>query len=175
MATKLTQRRQPPRTGIGSGAEPDDKQLRTNERKWGKTVWASGWTGIPTVLLDAQGRLGISPAALTVLLQILKRWWKEDQHPFPSRTDIATASGLGVRTVQRALNELAQAGFLERERRRINGGYTSNVYTFQGLINELRPIAKEKLAARKEQQQRDAEAQKSIARRRARKSKEAAR
>lgn len=51
---------------------------------------------------------------------------------FPSLKTIAAECGYGLSTVKRALKELCEAGFIEKEARfdeRKNGGQTSNLYT----------------------------------------------
>lgn len=123
---------------------------RQNAKKWTPEVWASGWTGIPTVLLERQATLGLSSQELNVLLQLLKHWWVADQKPFPSRASLAESIDLSPQSVQRHLTKLSAAGYIKSTRRkRPDGGYTSNEYTFEGLVNALKPLAKEAVDKRK--------------------------
>lgn len=137
-------------TKVESHEAASDQELK-NEKKWTRPVWRSGWTGIPNVLLKRQKDLGLTPPELNVLLQLLKHWWEADSNPYPSRKAIADCIGSTPQTVQRHITKLVEAGFVERKRRtREDGGYTSNEYTFQGLVKALKPFAEEEAEARKE-------------------------
>ena len=132
--------------------QADQTQLGQNAKKWGEKTWGAGWVGIPDALLHGQARLNISAAELSVLLQLLRRWWRVDEEAFPSRQTIADATGQSVRTVQRALDGLVRGGFIEKRHRRKNGGDTSNAYSFDGLIEALKPIAEELREEREKRQ-----------------------
>jgi DNA-binding transcriptional ArsR family regulator len=138
-----------------SGKSAEERQ---NAKKWTPEVWASGWTGIPTVLLERQASLKLTPQELNVLLQLLKHWWVADQKPFPSRAALAESIGLTPQSVQRHLTKLSAAGYIESSRRkRPDGGYTSNEYTFNGLVAALKPLAKEAIEERKKRSEEDSE------------------
>lgn len=131
---------------------------RQNAKKWTPEVWASGWTGVPTVLLERQATLKLTPQELNVLLQLLKHWWVADQNPFPSRAALAESIGLTAQSVQRHLTKLSAAGFIESIRRkRPDGGYTSNEYKFNGLVAALKPLAKEAIDERKKRSEEDSQ------------------
>lgn len=68
-----------------------------------------GFTLIPNLLLQAQGRLKISPVQLTVLAQLFQHWWNADDDPFPSKETIARRLGKSERTIQRYLTQLETA------------------------------------------------------------------
>jgi DNA-binding transcriptional regulator YhcF (GntR family) len=125
-------------------AAKSEAVLNRNERKWGRKLWAAGWTAIPTVLLERQHRLGLQPLDLNIILQLAKHWWHADQPPFPAKGTIARCIGVSPRTVQRRLSALVQAKLIERIRRKGSlGGTGSNAYTFVGLIRKATPHAEE--------------------------------
>lgn len=64
----------------------------------------------------------------------------QDGECFPSIKTIAAECGYGVSTVKRALNDLCEAGYLQKQARfdeRKKGGQTSNLYT---LILTAAPV-----------------------------------
>ena len=126
--------------------KPDTAQLRANEKKWTKTLWDTGWTGIPNVILDQQRALGLTPTDLNILLQIAKYWWEAENVPFPSKDTLASAIGVQPRTIQRRVAGLEKKGLIHRERRKTAaGGDTSNRYVFTGLIEKATPHAEKAL------------------------------
>lgn len=117
------------------------KKLRANERKWTPELMAPGWTMIPSVLMEYQRELGLSPVQFNILMQLAKYWWTENP-PFVAKKTIARAMNVSPRTVQRHLTELETAGIIRREERfRPSGGRTSNAYIFDGLIAKAKPYA----------------------------------
>lgn len=76
-------------------------------------------------------RSNLKPRARLVL-QCLVLHGNRDGECFPSIKTIAAECGYGVSTVKRALDELLEAGYIQKEARfdeRKNGGQTSNLYT----------------------------------------------
>lgn len=60
----------------------------------------------------------------------------KDGECFPSIKTIAAECGYGVSTVKRALNDLCEAGYLQKQARfdeRKKGGQTSNLYTLTDI------------------------------------------
>lgn len=115
-----------------------------SKERWPQPVMARGYTMIPSILLWGQGRLGLKPDELNVLLQILSHWWTKGQNPHPSKETIARRIGKDARTVQRHLTSLEKAGFIKRETRfKMHKGQDSNAYDLRGLIKKLREIAPE--------------------------------
>jgi DNA-binding MarR family transcriptional regulator len=126
-----------------------EKKLRANEKKWTLELMAPGWTMVPSVLMEHQRELGLNAVQFNILMQLAKHWWK-DTPPFVSKRTIAHAMRVSMRTVQRHLTALEQAGLIRREeRRRQDGGRTSNTYIFVGLIEKARPYAARMLENRK--------------------------
>ena len=70
---------------------------------------------------------------------------------------IAKAVGIKPRTVQKRIKALHAVGLLTRtERRKTRFGSDTNLYSFEGLIKAAVPYAKEKIAEREADFQRDA-------------------
>ena len=122
------------------------KELKVNEQKWSKTLMDSGWTAIPSVILERQQALGLDALDVNILLHLATFWWTADNKPHPSKRTIADAIGVQPRSVQRRIAALEAGGLIRREERRISGqGSKSNRYHFDGLIREAQPYAEEKL------------------------------
>ena len=84
--------------------------------KWGDAGRA-GFQAVPDLLLKHQGKLGLNPTELAVLLNVSMYWWYADRKPFPRPTTIARRMGSTVRTVQRALANLEKKDVLIKVRR----------------------------------------------------------
>lgn len=129
-------------------AKQQETKLRANEKKWSPELMAPGWTMVPSVLMEYQRELGLNPVQFNILMQLAKHWWK-DAPPFVSKRTIAHAMRVSMRTIQRHLTALEQRGLIRREeRRRQDGGRTSNRYVFTGLIEKARPYAAQMLEDR---------------------------
>lgn len=79
-----------------------------------------------------------------LVLQCLIYHADKDGFCFPSIKTIAAECGYGLSTVKRALNELCEAGYIEKTARfdeRKNGGQTSNLYMLSEVStsNEQEP------------------------------------
>ena len=117
------------------------KAKRSSENKWGHAVMDLGFCIVPSLLLRAQDRLGLSPTQLAVLLQLCDYWWENDRKPHPSKATIAGRLRLGPRQVQRHIAALEKRGFVERvERRTRNKGKTTNIYDLTGLVQKLKKL-----------------------------------
>lgn len=138
-------------------AEPEaaPKHTRAAEKKWGREVMACGFCIAPSLLLLAQRRLHLKPPQLVVLLHLMDIWWgDQDDLPWPSKRHLADRIGMGQRRVQSIVAELEQAGLVRRiERRDRFGGKTSNAHDLSGLVERLREIAPDELAAREKLQE----------------------
>ena len=88
-----------------------------------------GWTRVPnSLLLDAR-TLGLTDAAVVVMVWLLAHRNQKTGLAWPSQDSIAEASGLGLSTVRMAVVKLREAGLLDAVRRR-HDGQTRLVYTF---------------------------------------------
>jgi Helix-turn-helix domain len=107
--------------------------------KWGKAADA-GFQLVPDVLLKNQSNLGLTAIELVVLLNLTMHWWYPAQKPFPRSTTIAERMGVDVRTVQRALKQLAELGLIQRVAVQTEAG-EGTVIDLDGLVNQLRKRA----------------------------------
>lgn len=126
---------------------------RESEAKWGKEVMDIGYCILPSLLLRAQARLGLSGQQLVLLMQLYEHWWKNDKLPYPKKETLATRMGISAKQVQRLTQQLEKAGYIQRKRRSTYRGQTSNAIDFSGLVKRLKELAPEfasvKAAARK--------------------------
>jgi hypothetical protein len=136
--------------------------LRVNEQKWSKLLMDSGWTAVPSVILERQKALGLDALDMNILMYLTTYWWTHENKPRPAKGTIAQALGVHPRTIQRRIAAMETAKLIRREERRYPGkGSRPNLYHFDGLIKAVGPFAKEKLEVRAE---REAERKKSAAR-----------
>lgn len=124
--------------------------LKTNEKKWSKTLMDAGWTALPSVIVENQKQLDLNPIDMNIILYLASKWWTPDGKPYPSKTTMAKAMGLHSRTVQKHIASLEAAGYIKREERRTPTGSQTNIYHLDGLIKAVKPFADEKLAEMKE-------------------------
>ena len=107
--------------------------------------------GIPSVILRAQARLHINAVELAVLMHLIDHWWEDDTMPFPSKRRLAERLLVSDKTIQRAIVRLEEEGLLKRHpRSHASGGQASNLYDLSPLVEKLKPIAKDMIAARAE-------------------------
>ena len=117
---------------------------RASERKWGAAVMKLGFSIVPSLLLRAQRRLGLSPTQLAVLLQLADYWWDDARKPYPSKEALSGRLGLSPRQVQRHIADLEQAGLVQRvERIGAHGGKLTNIYDLTGLVRRLQELEPE--------------------------------
>jgi hypothetical protein len=133
------------KTSIKKKASAGDSSLR---ERWGTKVVKCGWVGIPTLIIERQSQLKLSPSELCVLLHLIRHWWTKDKLPFPSHSAIATQMGKSTGQIQRITKALERRGFIKAHSRfnREHQGQTSNEYSFTGLVAKLEEMAEEKLA-----------------------------
>lgn len=118
------------------------KASQVADKKWSGEVMKHGFCIIPSMLLQAQQRLGLSPTQLAVLLQLADFWWDSERKPYPSKKTLSERLGLGERQIQRHIADLEQAGLVRRiERRAAHHGKLSNEYDLSGLVAKLKTIA----------------------------------
>jgi hypothetical protein len=117
------------------------KERRRAEDKFGVPVMKFGYTLLPNLLLQTQGRLGITPVQLNVLVQLIQHWWDADNDPFLAKETIARRMGKSPRMIQRYLTDLEEAGFVARKPRfKGHKAQTSNAYDLDGLVQKLAAI-----------------------------------
>ena len=123
-----------------------DADLRTNEKKWSKPLMDAGWTALPSVIIENQKQLGLTPLDLNIVVYLASKWWTPEGKPYPSKATIAKVMDVHPRTVQKHLAALEAASYVRREERRTPTGSKTNIYHLDGLIKAARPFADEKLA-----------------------------
>ena len=123
---------------------PTKEAGRASEKKWGKSVIAIGFCIVPSLLLQAQRRLGLTPTQLAILMQLCDFWWDSERKPYPSKATLADRLGLSPRQVQRHVAELETAGLVQRTQRwSSHGGKTTNFYDLGGLVKRLQELEPE--------------------------------
>lgn len=130
-----------------SGGEPEKKLSSDSEKKWGKRTMKCKFCIVPALLLRAQGRLGISPTQLAIILQIMDYWWNPKAWPWVSKADLAARLNISEKIIQRNLKELEDAGLVRRVTRVIEHRRRANGYDLEGLVNKLDSLAPEFIEA----------------------------
>ncbi len=124
--------------------KPAAAQKKQSEKKWGTEVMKHGYCILPSILLQAQARLCISPQQMVVLLQLAEHWWREDSKVFPAKAVLAGRVGLSEKQIQRHIAALEQKKLVQRKERIVPGrGKVSNEYDLSGLVKKLKEIASE--------------------------------
>ncbi|MBI1301482.1 MAG: helix-turn-helix domain-containing protein [Alphaproteobacteria bacterium] len=121
-----------------------DKKKIASE-KWGEKVMNVGYCIIPSILLRAQRRLGLSPCHLAIVLQLVDHWWDPARKPYPSKKTLSDRMGIGERQIQRYMAELEGAGLIKRISRYhpSSNGRLSNEYDFSGLVKKIKDLEPE--------------------------------
>ncbi len=113
----------------------------STEAIWGKPVAAHGYAGVPSVLIRAQGRLGLSPMQFSIVVQLLEYWHEPSRRPFPSKRDLAERMGVTEKAIQLNMAALEKNGLVRREKRRTPAGdWDSNIYHLDGLVQRIQAL-----------------------------------
>ncbi len=126
-----------------------EKDKKDSEKKWSKAVMAHGYCIFPSILLQAQSRLGVSAQEMMVLLQLAEHWWRSDSKVFPKKEVIGQRVGLSAKQVQRHVRRLEELKLVERKERFRGGLRTSNYYDLSGLVAKLKAIEPDVAKAKK--------------------------
>ncbi|MFC3706264.1 helix-turn-helix domain-containing protein [Devosia honganensis] len=138
----------------------EKKKSSSTEKIWGKAVYSHGYTGVPSILIQGQRRLGLSPIQLNIVLQLLDYWIDPARKPFPSKRDLATRIGVTSKTIQNNVRALEQASLIVREKRKTAAGdWNSNIYHLDGLIERVRALEPDFAAAKKKKKEAKAAAE----------------
>lgn len=109
-----------------------------------------GYCIFPSILLQAQSRLGVNAQEMIVLLQLTEHWWFATSKVFPGKDVIAQRVGLSTKQVQRHIKRLEELKLVQRkERYRSGGGRTTNEYDLSGLVTKLKTIEPDMEKAKK--------------------------
>lgn len=131
--------------------KPKSDTRKASERKYGKPVMDLGFCIVPSLLMQAQARLGINPVQFNIIMHLADIWWDASQRPWPKKQLLAERMGMSERQIQRQIAELEKAGLVQRiERTRPGRGKTSNEYDLSGLVKKLRALEPEFSEMRKE-------------------------
>lgn len=121
--------------------EKEKRRASSHERIWGRTVMEHGYTGVPSVLIQAQCRLGITPLQMNIIVQLLDYWREPERRPFPTKKEIGARINVSDKTIQNNIRQLEKAGLIHRElRRTASGDWNSNIYHLDGLVERIRKI-----------------------------------
>lgn len=127
---------------LGETLSPQDRRDRA-EQKFGTDVIRAGYQVVPDVLVRYQGRLGLSPTDVCVLLNLGAHWWYPESQPSPRSQTIAHRMNVHVRMVQRSLSSLKAAGFIDLHK---EGGRRH--YDLKPLVKRLEALAERDLWSR---------------------------
>ena len=121
--------------------KPEGRKPSSTERIWGKAVLAHGYTAIPSILIQAQSRLGITPLQMNILIQLLDYWRDPERRPFPTKKEIASRIKVTDKTIQNNIRQLEEAGLIRREyRKTASGDWNSNIYHLDGLVERVQKL-----------------------------------
>lgn len=135
--------------------KPKADSRKASEKKYGKPVMDLGFCIVPSLLMQAQARLGINPVQFNIIMHLADIWWDAAHRPWPKKQLLAERMGMSERQVQRQIAELESAGLVQRiERTRPGRGKTSNEYDLSGLVKKLQALEPEFAEAKKENQKR---------------------
>ena len=110
----------------------------------GKKVISLGFSILPSLLIRAQRKIGLSAIELAILVQLADYWWDRDRKPFPSKAELGERLNMHPRNVQKHIAELEKAGYVTRiPRFQPLGGQTSNGYDLSGLVKRLAKLEPE--------------------------------
>lgn len=122
---------------------PSKASKRHSESKWGASVIKQGFCILPSLLLRAQRRLGLSAIQLAFVLHLAEFWWEDGKIPWPKKETIAERLNVTEKQIQRIARDLEKRGYIQRVKRMTRHGQTSNGYDLDGLVKKLKELAPE--------------------------------
>lgn len=129
------------------------KLKSSTELIWGRAVRNYGYAGIPSIMIQGQRRLGVTPLQMNILIQLLDYLYDPTRPPFPRKSEIADRLGVSAKTIQINIRALEKAGLIKREiRKKAAGDYDSNIYHLDGLIARVQALEPEFRKAKEERQ-----------------------
>jgi predicted transcriptional regulator len=131
-----------------------ERRSSSTERIWGSAVLSHGYTGVPSILIRAQKRLGVSPLQMNIIIQLLDYWREPERKPFPTKKQIGDRIGVTAKTIQNNIRLLEEACLVRRETRRTSSGdWNSNVYHLDGLVERVQKMEPDFAEAREKRRQ----------------------
>ncbi|TAJ30465.1 helix-turn-helix domain-containing protein [Bosea sp. (in: a-proteobacteria)] len=135
--------------------KPKADTRKASDKKYGKPVMDLGFCIVPSLLMQAQARLGINPVQFNIIMHLADIWWDAAHRPWPKKQLLAERMGMSERQIQRQIAELEAAGLVQRvERTRPGRGKTSNEYDLSGLVKRLQALEPEFAEVKQENQKR---------------------
>jgi predicted transcriptional regulator len=126
----------------------------STERIWGKAVYSHGYAGIPSILIQAQRRLGINSTQMNIIIQLLDYWHEPSRKPFPTKRELANRIDVTEKTIQNNIRALEKAGLIKREMRKTAAGdWNSNIYHLDGLVEKVQALEPEFAAEKKKRKE----------------------
>ena len=130
------------------------KKASSTEKIWGKAVYSLGYTGIPSILIQGQRRLGITPTQMNIIIQLLDYWREPSRKPFPTKNELAERLNVTAKTIQNNIRALEKAGLIARELRRTAAGdWNSNIYHLDGLVQKVQALEPDFSEARRKRKE----------------------
>lgn len=128
---------------------PPARTISSVEKIWGKAVCGHGYTGIPSILIQGQRRIGINTTQMNIVIQLLDYYRDPARKPYPTKRDLAQRIGVTEKTIQNNIREMEKAGLILRvQRKTAAGDWNSNIYDLDGLVARVKAMepafAKEK-------------------------------
>ena len=105
-----------PEAEIISFPKVPGRKISSTEKIWGKAVYAHGYAGIPSILIQAQRRLGINSTQMNIIIQLLDYWREPLRKPFPAKRELAKRMNVTEKTIQNNMRALEQAGYVYRRK-----------------------------------------------------------
>jgi hypothetical protein len=131
-----------------------NKKSSSTERIWGKAVYSHGYAGIPSIMIQAQRRLGINSTQMNIIIQLLDYWHEPSRKPFPTKKELAKRIGVTEKTIQNNVRALEKAGLILREMRKTAAGdWNSNIYHLDGLVAKVQALEPEFAAEKKKRKE----------------------
>jgi DNA-binding HxlR family transcriptional regulator len=144
-----------PATATIFSLKPKSDTRKASEKKYGKPVMDVGFCIVPSLLMQAQARLGINPVQFNIIMHLADIWWDAEHRPWPKKQLLAERMNMSERQIQRHIAELEAGGLIRRiERTRPGRGKTSNEYDLSGLVKRLQELEPEFAAIKQENQKR---------------------
>jgi predicted transcriptional regulator len=132
------------KASVISFPKPSGRKTSSTEKIWGKAVYGHGYAGIPSILIQAQRRLGINPTQMNIIIQLLDYWHEPSRKPFPTKKALAQRIGVTAKTIQNNIRELEKADLIRREMRKTAAGdWNSNIYHLDGLVQKIQALEPE--------------------------------
>jgi hypothetical protein len=95
-----------------------ERRNSSTEGIWGSAVLSHGYTGIPSILIQGQQRLGVNALQMNILIQLLDYWRDPERKSFPTKKQIAERIGVTEKTIHNNVRLLGDAGLVQREMRK---------------------------------------------------------